>query len=89
MGTIASIILIPVFKGSFTLCRSITPDAFFSTGRYLFALISPLSSRGCPKAFTTLPIKASPTGTSKMRCVELTLSPSLILLDKPNKMAPT
>src|SRR2546429_4242083 len=40
------------------------------------ALIGPLPSIGLPSASTTRPSSASPTGTSRMRPVVLTVSPS-------------
>ena len=78
IGTRASIALIPVCNGSETDLRSMTPGALTSTGRVLSVLISPIPSMGCPNAFTTRPINCSPTGTSMMRPVRLTVSPSRI-----------
>ena len=46
--------------------------------------IGPLSSMGWPSAFTTRPIRASPTGTLMMRPVRLTSSPSLISVYSPS-----
>ena len=46
------------------------------TGRNSFAVIGPFSSSGWPSGFTTRPMTASPTGTSMMRRVRRTVSPS-------------
>ena len=80
IGTNASIAFNPVCNGSATDCRSITPGAFLSTGRVLVVLISPSPSTGCPNGLTTRPINSSPTGTSMIRPVRLTVSPSRIPL---------
>ncbi len=77
MGIIVSMALMPVFIGSVTDWRAITPGARRSTGKNLSVLMGPLSSMGCPSAFTTRPISASPTGTDIILPVRLTWSPSL------------
>ncbi len=51
--------------------------------------MGPLSSMGCPRALTTRPISASPTGTDMMRPVRRTSSPWLISLASPSSTAPT
>ena len=75
MGIIVSIALIPVCKGWFTdfLCR--TPGAANSMGLVSVVTILPLPSIGWPNALITLPIIASPTGTSTTVPVGLTISP--------------
>ena len=75
-GTIASMALRPVCTGCDTLLRQMTPGATFSIGSVIFALIGPLPSIGWPSEFTTRPISSGPTGTSRMRPVHLTVSPS-------------
>ncbi len=89
IGTKASIAFKPVCKGSKTDCRSITPGAFFSIGRVLSVLISPCPSIACPNGFTTRPIISSPTGTSMIRPVRLTVCPSRILSYVPKITIPT
>src|SRR5581483_2011666 len=76
MGVIASIAVIPVWSGSLTGCRATTDGAWISSARDSVALTGPLPSRGRPRASTTLPRKASPTGTERIRPVCLTRSPS-------------
>ncbi len=77
-GTIASIDLSPVCTGCETDLRQITPGATFSIGSVSFALTGPLPSIGWPSEFTTRPMSSGPTGTSRMRPVDLTVSPSEI-----------
>src|SRR6266545_1878316 len=89
MGIMASMALMPVWSGSFTGWRSITPGALNSTLRNLSAPIGPLPSTGWPIAFTTRPIISLPTGTEAMRPVRSTRSPSLMFLSEPNSTAPT
>ena len=60
---IESIALIPVFSGSFTGWRWITPGALNSSGRIPLASIGPWPSSGLPSGSTTRPRSASPTGT--------------------------
>ncbi len=54
------------------------PGALISTWLRVSVPIGPLPSIGWPSASTTRPISASPTGTSTMRPVRLTVSPSLM-----------
>ncbi len=61
-GTIASIDFKPVCTGCVTDFLQITPGATFSIG--------------CPSELTTRPMSSVPTGTSRMRPVALTVSPS-------------
>ena len=88
-GTIASIALRPVCTGCDTDCRSITPGAIFSMTSRIFALTGPLPSIGRPSESTTRPMSSGPTGTSRMRPVHLTVSPSLICSYSPRITAPT
>jgi hypothetical protein len=53
------------------------------------ALIGPLPSIGWPSALTTRPISSGPTGTSRMRPVHLTVSPSEMCSYSPRITAPT
>ena len=76
IGTIASIDFRPVCTGCDTDLRSITPGATFSMTSVTFALTGPLPSIGWPSELTTRPISSGPTGTSRMRPVHLTVSPS-------------
>ncbi len=78
IGTMASIALTPVCSDWLTACLSATPGAIFSTGRVEVEATGPLPSSGWPSGSTTRPISPSPTGTSMMRPVERTSSPSLI-----------
>ncbi len=89
MGIIESIALMPVCNGCFTGSRSMMPGAFSSMRREVLVLIGPLPSTGCPSAFTTRPRSASPTGTSAMRPVRRTSSPSLMSCVSPMMAAPT
>ena len=75
-GTIASIDLSPVCTGCVTDLRAITPGATFSIGSVIFALTGPLPSIGRPSEFTTRPMSSVPTGTSRIRPVAFTVSPS-------------
>ncbi len=77
MGIIESMALMPVCSGVSTGWRTMTPGAMRSMGRVLSVSMGPLPSIGSPSGFTTRPISASPTGTSTMRPVVLTWSPSL------------
>ena len=72
IGIIASIALMPVCTGVFTLWRVITPGATRSMSRILSVMIGPLPSIGWPSALTTRPSSASPTGTCTMRPVPRT-----------------
>jgi len=80
MGTMASMALTPVCRGSFTDWRSLMPGALNSTGRVRSAFTSPLSSMGIPSGFTTRPMSSWPTGTWSTRPVRLTLPPSWSLI---------
>ena len=55
----------------------------------ILALIGPLPSIGWPSEFTTRPISSGPTGTSRMRPVHLTVSPSVMCSYAPRTTAPT
>ena len=89
MGTMASMDLRPVCRGSFTGFRSTTPGAMRSMAPKPVVLMGPLPSRGRPRGFTTRPTMASPTGTDMMRLVRLTSSPSLMRSVSPRSTAPT
>ena len=65
-----------------------TPGAGDSMGRNLSVSMGPLPSSGWPSGLTTRPISASPTGTSTMRPVRLTVSPSLMWEYGPKMTAP-
>src|SRR5665213_1558480 len=88
-GTIASIDFNPVCTGCDTGCRAITPGATFSMTSVILALTGPLPSIGSPSALTTRPMSSGPTGTSRMRPVHLTVSPSVICSYSPSTTAPT
>ena len=89
MGIMASMALSPVCSGSFTGRRSTTPGARRSMGMLMSEGTGPFPSRGCPRAFTTRPTTASPTGTCMSFRVRRTWSPSLIRLVSPRRTAPT
>ncbi len=89
IGTIASIDFRPVCTGCATDWRAITPGATFSMMSVIFALTGPLPSIGWPSALTTRPISSRPTGTSRMRPVALTVSPSVMCSYSPSTTAPT
>ena len=89
IGIMASMALMPVCSGSLTGARSMTPGARRSTGRNSVVAIGPLPSIGWPSALTTRPTSASPTGTSMMRAVRRTSSPSLIARSSPRSTTPT
>ena len=89
IGTMESMALRPVCSGWFTGWRSITPGAMRSMGLLSWVSIGPLPSIGCPKELTTRPIIASPTGTSMMRPVRRTSSPSLMSVSAPSNTEPT
>ena len=67
---------VPVCSGCETDLRAITPGATFSMTSVILALMGPLPSMGEPSASTTRPRSSGPTGTSRMRPVVLTGSPS-------------
>ena len=79
----------PVCTGCDTDLRAITPGATFSITSVSLALIGPLPSIGSPSALTTRPISSRPTGTDKMRPVDLTVSPSVMCSYEPKITAPT
>src|SRR5574340_347922 len=58
-------------------------------GEVAVVLTGPLPSMGWPREFTTRPTRASPTGTSRMRPVLLTESPSVMCSYSPSTTAPT
>ena len=89
IGTIESIAFRPVCTGCDTDWRAITPGATFSMTSVIFALIGPLPSIGWPSALTTRPISSRPTGTSRMRPVHLTVSPSEMCSYSPRMTEPT
>src|SRR3569623_714086 len=89
IGTIESMAFRPVCTGCATDWRAITPGATFSITSGFFALSGPLPSIGAPSALTTRPISAGPTGTSRMRPVHLTVSPSEMCSYSPRITAPT
>src|SRR3569623_2111039 len=89
IGTIESMAFRPVCTGCDTDWRAITPGATFSITSVIFALIGPLPSIGCPRAFTTRPKSSGPTGTSRMLPVVLTVSPSEMCSYSPRITAPT
>ncbi|MOA13353.1 hypothetical protein D3C78_1334020 [compost metagenome] len=76
IGTIESIALTPVCSGCDTERLAITPGATFSMMSVSLALTGPLPSIGSPSVLTTRPFSSGPTGTSRMRPVVLTWSPS-------------
>src|SRR6185312_3993101 len=79
----------PLCTGCDTDLRAITPGATFSTGELSLALTGPLPSIGLPSASTTRPSSSGPTGTSRMRPVVLTVSPSVRYSYSPSTTAPT
>src|SRR5664279_3354169 len=89
IGTIESIDFSPVCIGWLTLWRAITPGAIFSIGADILALIGPLPSIGAPSALTTRPFSSGPIGTSRMRPVHLTVSPSEMCSYSPRMTVPT
>src|SRR5437764_1886 len=76
MAVMASIAVIPVYRGSFTGWRWTTDGAWSSSTRVSSDSMSPLPSMGRPRGSMTRPRKASPTGTDKTRPVRRTSSPS-------------
>ncbi len=79
----------PVCIGWSTDLRAITPGAIFSIGADSLVLTGPLPSIGWPRALTTRPRSSGPTGTSRMRPVHLTVSPSEMCSYSPRITAPT
>ena len=76
MGIMESMALMPVCRGTDTPLRSMMPGASLSMGRVSVVAMSPLPSMGWPRAFTTRPSRASPTGTDRARPVRYTVLPS-------------
>src|SRR6266568_2784355 len=89
IGTIESIAFRPVCTGCDTDFLQTTPGATFSMTSVILAEIGPLPSIGWPSEFTTRPSSSGPTGTSRMRPVHLTASPSEICSYSPMITAPT
>src|SRR5215210_6947863 len=89
IGIIESIALSPVWTGSFTGWRSITPGALNSSGLRSLALIGPAPSTGWPRGFTIRPTSSVPTGTLATVPVRLTGCPSLTFSHSPKSAAPT
>ena len=79
----------PVCMGSCTLLRFTMPGALISTLRECFESMGPRPSMGLPSPSTTRPSSASPTGTSAMRPVRFTESPSRISSAWPITATPT
>jgi len=80
IGTIESMAFRPVCSGCETDWRSMTPGAIFSIGAVMSESTGPLPSIGRPSASTTRPSRPGPTGTSRMRPVQRTVSPSVMCL---------
>jgi hypothetical protein len=76
MGIIESMALTPVCIGSCTDLRRMMPGALTSILRKSLVSIGPLPSMAIPRALTTRPMRASPTGTWAILPVRLTTSPS-------------
>src|SRR5918996_1671117 len=89
IGIIESIAFSPVWSGSFTDCRLMTPGALNSRGRRSLVSIGPRPSSGSPSGSTTRPRSASPTGTLMTSPVRRTGSPSLTCSHSPKSAAPT
>src|SRR5438477_1955516 len=89
IGTMESIALRPVCTGCETDFLQTTPGATFSITSLILARSGPLPSIGCPSEFTTRPRSSGPTGTSRMRLVHLTVSPSVMCSYSPRITAPT
>src|SRR5882672_9299299 len=89
IGTMASIAFRPVCTGCETDFLAITPGATFSMRSLALAVTGPLPSMGAPSAFTTRPSSSGPTGTSRMRPVHFTVSPSVMCWYSPRITAPT
>src|SRR5436309_11107758 len=84
-----SIAFRPVCTGCETDFLHTTPGATFSITSVILAGIGPLPSIGWPSEFTTRPRSSGPTGTSRMRLVHLTGSPSVMRSYSPRITAPT
>src|SRR3954447_16899431 len=88
MGVMASMALMPVCIGSLTGWRAMIDGAWISTRRMMAPVMGPLPSTGSPRAFTTRPSMASPTGTDRMRPVDFTVWPSSMPSASPSTTAP-
>src|SRR3954470_6221570 len=88
IGVMASMALMPVCSGSCTGWRPTMPGACTSRRRVSGVAIGPLASRARPSESTTRPMRASPTGTERMRPVALTAPPSSTWLASPRTTAP-
>src|SRR5215216_3361639 len=88
-GIIESIAFRPVCNGSLTGWRWTTPGALNSAGRVCSVWMSPLPSSGSPSGETIRPSICSPTGISSRRFMRLTVSPSTMCTQGPNRTAPT
>ena len=88
IGVIASIDLMPVCSGSCTGRRPVIPGAWISIRRCSTPESSPSPSIGSPRALTTRPSTPSPTGTDRIRPVDLTVCPSSMLSTSPRTTAP-
>src|SRR5918996_6007189 len=86
---IESIALIPVWSGSFTGWRAITPGALNSSWRRSSDSIGGPPSSGFPSGSTTRPSSPSPTGTLATSPVRRTGSPSLTSSHSPKRATPT
>jgi len=90
IGIMASIALIPVWRGSLTGWRKITPGALRSMGSSIKSpSIIPLPSIGSPKVLITRPKRPSPTFMEAILPVRLQRSPSLSSFESPNNTTPT
>ena len=89
IGTIASMALIQVSRGTLTDFLEITPGATFSTSQKCFGMIGAHSSTGCPSPSSTLQRYSSPTPTWKICPVARTVSPCSRLLGSPRINTPT
>ncbi|CAB4323825.1 unannotated protein [freshwater metagenome] len=76
MGVMASMDLMPVCNGSCTGLRPVMPGAWISMRRIWAPTMGPFPSMGSPRALTTRPSRASPTGIERMRPVARTGVPS-------------
>ena len=86
---IVSIALMPVWSGSFTGWRSMTPGALISSSRRSVVSIGGPPSIGLPSGSTMRPMSASPTGTLATRPVRFAVEPSLIRSQSPKRAVPT
>ena len=88
IGVMASMALMPVCSGSLTGWRPTMPGAWTSIRRVWSVAIGPLPSIGSPRALTTRPSRASPTGTERIRPVALTTCSSSSASTSPRTTAP-